>query len=162
VSLDAPTAAANDAVRGRGAFAGALAAIRRLDARGLHPIVTAVDDPERAPGSLYAALRAVLVAGGVTRPRVKILPLLRMGRAATRGPSPRLTAVDVADGDAATLPCSASRVVAAGGVYACPILAGLPNARLAAGALAAALVDTPLYHPVCVACRETGITCRNA
>jgi hypothetical protein len=52
-------------------------------------------------------------------------------------------------------------VVAADGVYACPILAGLPGARLSDGALAAALGPAALYHAACVICHRTGATCRN-
>jgi hypothetical protein len=53
-------------------------------------------------------------------------------------------------------------VVAAGGVYACPILAGLEGARLSTGSLEASFQPTPLYHPACVTCRQTGMTCRNS
>src|ERR671937_126109 len=54
VSLDAPTADENDAIRGRGSFASALGAIRRLAARGLPPIVTATEIVAPSPGrSLY-------------------------------------------------------------------------------------------------------------
>jgi hypothetical protein len=53
-------------------------------------------------------------------------------------------------------------VVASDGVYACPILAGLPGARLSGGDLEASFRPAPLYHPACVTCRETGMTCRNS
>jgi hypothetical protein len=59
------------------------------------------------------------------------------------------------------LQCSESRVVAEGGVYACPILAGLPGALLSDGGLEASFRDAPLYHPSCVTCHETGMTCKN-
>jgi hypothetical protein len=52
--------------------------------------------------------------------------------------------------------------VAAGGVYACPILAGLDGARLSTGSLADSFRAAPLYHPACVTCRRTGMTCRNS
>ena len=55
-----------------------------------------------------------------------------------------------------------ARVVAAGGVYACPILAGLPGARLSTGSLAESFRPAPLYHPACVTCRRTGMSCRNS
>ena len=53
-------------------------------------------------------------------------------------------------------------MVAAGGVYACPILAGLPGARLSTGSLAESFRPAPLYHPACVTCHQTGMTCRNS
>ena len=51
--------------------------------------------------------------------------------------------------------------MANGGVYACPILAGLPGAKLSNGGLEASFRDVPLYHPSCVTCHETGMTCKN-
>ncbi|MBI1733549.1 MAG: radical SAM protein [Candidatus Rokubacteria bacterium] len=159
VSLDGATAKDNDRVRGRGSFAKALAAVQRLSRRGLYPIVTATDVAGRA--SLYDELRTMLLAAGVDRPRIKILPLLPLGRCASRVPPDRLTAAELDGFDATTLPCSESRAIATGGVYACPILAGLPGARVGPD-LRAALGPISLEHPACVTCWETGLTCRNA
>src|SRR3990172_3046274 len=132
VSLDAPTAAENDAIRGRGSFAKALAAVRRLVARDLYPIVTATEiaAPPGSP-SLYERLHAMLRAAGVARPRIKILPVLPTGRCESRGDGRRLTAGDLEGFDPARLQCTRTRVVAAGGVYAWPLLAGLPAATSA-------------------------------
>lgn len=160
ISIDAPTTAANDAVRGRGSFAKALRAARLLSARGLYPIVTATEIAGRN-GELYEALRTALLAAGVERPRIKILPLLPLGRAAGRNGGRRVTADDLEGFDATRLQCTTTRVVAAGGVYACPILAGLPGARVSDAGLADALAPTALYHPVCYTCYETGIACQN-
>ena len=52
-------------------------------------------------------------------------------------------------------------MVADGGVYVCPILAGLPGAKLSDGGLEASFRGAPLYHPSCVTCHETGMTCKN-
>lgn len=158
ISLDGATAEENDAVRGRGTFVRALAAIRRLADRGLYPIVTAT-----APAgstALYERLRARLVEAGVDRPRIKLLPMLPVGRADGCRPTRHLTVDDLDGFDTAGLPCASSRVVAAGGVYACPILAGLPGARLGTS-LAEAMGDAVLYHTACSACYETGLSCSN-
>jgi uncharacterized Fe-S cluster-containing radical SAM superfamily protein len=105
VSLDAPTAEANDAVRGRGSFAKALTAIRALAARGLPPIVTATEIVAGSePGALYARLRALLLEAGVERPRIKILPVLPLGRCAGRGEARPVTADDLDGFDVARLP----------------------------------------------------------
>jgi len=162
VSLDDPDRARNDAVRGRGSFARALRAIRRLDARGLLPILTATEvDPSPAGEGRYERLRRLLVQSGVRKPRVKILPLFPVGRMAGCGGG--TVSPEMLDGiDPARLQCSDSRAVAAGGVYACPILAGLPSARLAVSSLADALRPTPLSHPACLVCWQTGASCRNA
>lgn len=159
VSLDHPERERNDAVRGPGAFDRALAAIRRLDARGLLPILTATET-DRSTEPLYDRLRALLLATGVRKPRVKILPLYPAGRMDGRGGG-RVTAAMVEQVGAERLQCSEARAVAAGGVYACPILAGLPEARLGA-TLAETLTANRLTHPACLVCWETGSSCRNA
>jgi hypothetical protein len=162
VSVDGDTAEASDAIRGRGTFERALAAVRRLDARGVPPIVTATDLASPGPGpSFYERLRARLVAAGVRRPRIKILPALPLGRLAGRA-GRCLTGDDLDGFDTALLQCTHTRAIAAGGVYACPILAGLPGARLSDARLADALGPAPLFHPACVVCHETGLTCGNA
>jgi len=158
VSLDAPDAEANDRVRGRGTWERAVRTLQALDARGLVPIVTAT---EIAGGpATYERLRALLGQLGVARPRVKILPVFPVGRAAG-APGSRLSEGDLAGFDRSTLPCAETRVVAADAVYACPILAGLPGARLSDGGLAASLRPASLYHAACVTCHRTGATCRN-
>lgn len=163
VSIDGATADENDAVRGRGTFARALEAVRLLDARGLPPIVTATEVAALHDGEgLYARLRQALTAAGVTRPRLKMLPVLPLGRAVGRGDARLLSPGDLEGFDTSTLQCVETRVVAAGGIYACPILAGLPGARVGTGRLAEALGPVRLYHRACVTCHETGIACKNS
>jgi MoaA/NifB/PqqE/SkfB family radical SAM enzyme len=160
VSLDDPDRGRNDAIRGRGAFDRALRAIRRLDARGLLPILTATEVDSASADGLYERLRRLLEAAGVRKPRVKILPLFPVGRMAGTGGG--IVTADMLEAiDPGRLQCSDSRAVAAGGVYACPILSGLPEARLHASSLAATLTSTPLSHPACLVCWQTGASCRN-
>jgi hypothetical protein len=162
VSLDAPEREVNDRVRGRGAFDRALDAILRLDARGLPPILTATDDggPVVGDGSLYERLRRLLLAVGVARPRIKLLPIFPVGRSADGARPP--DAADVDRGNAARLPCADARAVTGEGVYACPILAGLPEGRLGGSTLELALGPVSLGHAACRVCLETGASCRNA
>ena len=159
VSLDAPDAASNDRVRGAGTWQRAVRTIQALDARGLLPIVTAtaVDDAR----DLYDRLRALLSGLGIAKSRVKILPVFPVGRAADESGA-RLSEADLEGFDRATLQCAETRAVAADGVYACPILAGLPEARLSSGDLGVALRPASLFHRACVTCHRTGATCRNA
>lgn len=159
VSLDGATAVEHDTLRGRGSFDKALRAIVLLADRRLYPIVTAtavVPSP-----ALYDRLRGRLLEAGVERPRIKILPVLPLGRAAGFGAGHQLTVDELTGFDTAHLQCTETRVVADGGVYACPILAGLPGARMATESLADALGPAPLYHPACRTCYETGLTCAN-
>jgi molybdenum cofactor biosynthesis enzyme MoaA len=162
ISLDAPTAAENDAIRGRGSFAKALHAAQRLAARGLYPLVTATEIVQASGrATLYEQLRALLIASGIDRPRIKIVPVLPIGRCADHGGHRRVTQHDLEHFDTGRLQCTESRVVADGGIYTCPILAGLGGARAATGRLADALGPARLYHTACSTCYDTGIACKN-
>lgn len=158
VSLDDPDRDANDRVRGRGAFDRALAAIARLHRRGLPAILTATDLGTSGPG-LYDRLRGLLLDAGVAKPRIKLLPMFPVGRRANGAPP--LDAAEIDGFDLDRLQCADSRTVTAGGVYACPILAGLPEARLHAAGLAGAREPVALAHAACRVCVETGASCRN-
>jgi MoaA/NifB/PqqE/SkfB family radical SAM enzyme len=164
VSLDDTDPEKNDRVRGEGAWAKAMEAVRQLRARGLLPIVTATEITrgEHPAGSgMYERFRDFLRREGIERPRVKIMPVFALGRQPATGEAP-LTEEDLEGFDRSVLQCSDARVVAAGGVYACPILAGLEGARLSTGSLAESFRAAPLYHPACVTCRQTGMSCRNS
>jgi AdoMet-dependent heme synthase len=161
VSLDDVDAEANDRVRGPGSWKKAVDAIERLYARGLLPIVTATEISTGGAGEgLSERFRRFLVARGIARPRIKVMPVFRIGRI-SGDDGARLSREMLEGFDLGLLQCSETRVVADGGVYACPILAGLPGARLSTGRLEAAFRPAPLYHEACVTCHQTGMTCRN-
>lgn len=164
VSLDDTDREKNDRIRGEGAWAKALAAVRLLRARGVLPIVTATEitrGEHPAETGMYERFRAFLHREGIERPRVKIMPVFALGRLPANGALP-LTEEDLEGFDRSALQCAEGRVVAAGGVYACPILAGLAGARLSTGSLVESFTAAPLYHAACVTCRDTGMTCRNS
>ena len=163
VSLDDTEREKNDRIRGAGAFDKAMDAVRHLYERGLLPIVTATEITrgEHADGrGMYERFRDFLTARGIEKPRVKIMPVFALGRLARPGGAV-LSEDDLGGFDRGTLQCSDARVVADGGVYACPILAGLPGARLSAGGLEASFREALLYHASCVTCFQTGMTCKN-
>jgi MoaA/NifB/PqqE/SkfB family radical SAM enzyme len=163
VSLDDPDPALNDRIRGRGAWRRAVRALRLLNERGLLPIVTATEILERElpPGEgMYQRFRQFLLELGVEKPRVKIIPVFPVGRLADRAGSV-LDEAALEGFDRGLLQCAETRAVADGGVYACPILAGLPGARLSGGGLAESFRPAPLFHPGCVTCHQTGMTCKN-
>ena len=163
ISVDDIEAAQNDRIRGKGAFAKAVRAIQLLHARGLLPILTATEilQDELPVGSvMYERFRTFLLSIGIEKPRVKIMPIFPIGRMAGEG-GPVLTAEQLQGFDFSRLQCSETRVVADDGVYSCPILAGLPEARLSEGSVQEALTACRLYHPACVTCYQTGMTCKN-
>jgi MoaA/NifB/PqqE/SkfB family radical SAM enzyme len=157
ISLDDPDREANDRLRGPGAFDRALAAIVRLDRRGLPPILTATEIG--ASGGLYQRLRRLLLDARVARPRIKLLPVFPVGRMTGHGPPP--DAAELEGVDLRRLSCAESRAITADGIYACPILAGLPAARVGGRKLDESLGPIGLAHAACRVCLETGASCRN-
>jgi MoaA/NifB/PqqE/SkfB family radical SAM enzyme len=163
ISMDDTEAEKNDRMRGKGAFAKALRALQLLHARGLLPILTATEvlqDGLPAGSGMYERFREFLLSVGIDKPRVKIIPVFPVGRMATAARG-LLAEEMLQDFDLSLLQCSETRVLADGGVYACPILAGLPEARLADASLEESFTPCHLYHPACVTCYQTGMTCKN-
>jgi len=173
VSMDHPDPARNDSVRGPGAHAKALRAVTRLQAEGILAIVTAteylagngdgaVEGCGAAPAEpLAEAFRRLLLDAGVSRPRIKTLPVFYLGKLEDPAQGGAITQDMMAMLEPSALQCSATRVVSADGIYACPILVGKRIALMGRGALADALGPVPLAHHACRTCYETGMTCGN-
>ena len=166
VSLDGMSADENDPVRGKGTFHRIVDGLRALAAVGLSPAITVV---EHRAGLAAADARAAFFdfarSLGLAQPRLKFLPLLRIGREPTR-------TAGYSDSDVAALAdltltpeaqeaivCSSSRLVTAHGVMTCPILLDAPGAALA-DTLAAALGPIRLRWSACKTCVVEGLTCR--
>jgi AdoMet-dependent heme synthase len=165
VSLDGFTAEANDPVRGAGTFDRILRGIEMLVAHSFLPIVTLArtrDDQEDA--GLVEGFVRLLKARGYARPRLKILPTLRLGAEVQRQrgyhDDERVTADMMAGFDASQLLCQHSRIVTDRGVYVCPILIEAADARLGA-TLSAALGPSVLGHQACYTCYQHGALCAN-
>ncbi len=165
VSLDGLSPATNDPIRGEGSFEATLRGLRELGRAGFHPIITATQtwsDAEDA--ELRESFHAFLRDHGFPRPRVKVLPLFRIGEEATRSrgytEAEVLTEDHMRDFDPLRLQCSTSRMVTGRGVYVCPILIDVPAARLGS-TLRESLRAFPLAHGACHTCWATGMTCRN-
>jgi sulfatase maturation enzyme AslB (radical SAM superfamily) len=165
VSIDGYTAADNDPIRGSGTFDRAMRGVRQLVAHGFLPIITVTrtrDDADEA--TLFNGFVEVLRAHGYERPRLKILPTLRIGAEAARQRGYRdeeRVTPEMMDGfDSSNLICNHSRIVTDRGVYVCPILIEAPDARLGA-TLDEALTPFPLRHHACYTCYQYGAICAN-
>jgi sulfatase maturation enzyme AslB (radical SAM superfamily) len=165
VSLDGMTAEENDPVRGRGTFDQIGRGIARLAARGLSPTLTVV---EHAQGMAQSERRSAFLAFarelGLTRPRVKFLPLLRMGREERRTRGYHRDELDCLSRplDPTTieaLQCTSARLVTPHGVMSCPILLDAPEARLGQ-TLRETLRPLALRWAPCRTCIVDGLTCR--
>ncbi len=165
VSIDHFDEAANDAIRGRGAFRGALRGASRLAAAGLLPIITAMRtwEPEQDLAAIEAFTR-LLQAQGISRPRFKFLPSLRIGaeRRRTHGYAPheRVTAGMLDGYPVDQLLCSHSRMVTDRGVHVCPILIEARDSLLGTS-LAEACRPYALAHQACYTCYLYGEICSN-
>lgn len=164
VSLDGPTAAVHDRIRGQGTFARALEGLGRLSRAGLVPIVTAtLTDGEDAAGANERYVE-LLSAAGVARPRLKLLPLFKLGREVERtGPyAPHETLAGMGDApfDTERLQCGHCRAVTSRGVFVCPLLVDEPGARMG-DSLGESLGPFALRHGACSTCYATGMTCAN-
>jgi hypothetical protein len=165
VSLDGTTAEENDPVRGRGTFAAITAGIAALAAAGLSPSITVVEHTggPTAEGARLAFL-AFARSLGLTHPRLKFLPLLRIGREVRRthgygdGDLDCLRGAIVPEVEEG-LVCGSSRLVTADGVLTCPILLDAPGARLG-DTLAASLHPIRLRWAACRTCVADGLSCR--
>jgi molybdenum cofactor biosynthesis enzyme MoaA len=165
VSIDGCTAATNDPVRGEGTFERALRGVQQLVDHGFLPIVTVArtaDDQDEA--NLFAGFVELLRSRGCDRPRVKVLPTLRLGAEVERQRGytmeERITP-EMMDGfDPSRLLCNHSRLVSDRGIHVCPILLEAPDGRLGA-TLADSLAPFALRHHACYTCYQYGTLCAN-
>ena len=163
VSLDGMNAAQNDAVRGGGTFEGVVSTLRRLGAAGLSPVVSVVEHEAGLEGAeARARFLEFLRQLGIRQPRVKFLPLLRIGREQRRthgyGREDALAEVPLAPEVEGTLLCASGRCVTAKGVYTCPILVERGSARLGA-TLSEAARPIRLGFDACRTCVLDGLRC---
>lgn len=165
ISLDGLDAAAHDAFRGAGAWARTMAGLRALCGAGLEPIVTVTQNTPEEPRAFAARAASVLRDEGVPRPRLKLLPMFRLGREVARSggydPHHTLASLPADAFDPHRLQCGHGRAVTSRGVYVCPLLVDEPGGRMA-DTLAEAARPFRLAHAACATCWVTGMTCANA
>ena len=163
VSLDGMTAEQNDPVRGRGTFKSIIAGLCALARVGLSPVITVVQHQD---GMADAAARQEFIAFarqlGLTRPRVKFLPLLRLGREPRRShpyAADEFVSTPLAESEATALQCSSSRLATQEHVLTCPLLLDAPEARLGT-TLTEAARPIRLRWAACHTCVNQGLSCR--
>lgn len=165
VSLDGFTPQENDSVRGAGTFERILRGVRQLLAHDFLPILTVTrtrDDED--DGRLFAGFVELLKSEGYRRPRIKILPTLRIGAEVQRQrgyrEEERVTTEMMTGFDQSLLICNHSRIVTDRGVFVCPILIEAADARLGA-TLEESLEPFALKHQACFTCYQYGTICSN-
>jgi hypothetical protein len=165
VSLDGFSSETNDPLRGDGTFDRTMNGVRKLIEHDFLPIITVAQmDEAEDPGELFRGFAAALRKIGYTRPRLKVLPALRLGAEAERAhgylDEERVTRAMMAGFDAGLLLCSHARLVSDRGVHVCPILLEAPDALLAP-TLREAIGPYALRHHACYTCYQYGSICAN-
>lgn len=166
VSLDGPTPEMNDPIRGARTFERAMKGVSLLCEFGFLPIITMTRTWELDEDQeILGRFRDVLRIHGCDRPRLKILPRLKIGAEAERTSGyeqyERITSEMMEDYDQSQLICNHSRVVTDKGVYVCPILLESPDANMGQS-LEDAMNSFPLRHGACYTCYQFGAICTNS
>jgi MoaA/NifB/PqqE/SkfB family radical SAM enzyme len=163
VSLDGASAAEHDPVRGAGTFARTIRGLLELERHGLLPIVTVTQHDDEDPLAFQERYLVMLREAGLSRPRLKVLPLFRLGRETERGrayePAESLLGLG-SDFDPHRLQCGTCRAVSSRGVFVCPLLVDEPDGRMGER-LDRTLGPFVLRHGACHTCWVTGMTCGN-
>lgn len=165
ISIDGYTETMNDAIRGKGVFKKALEGVQRLYKHGFLPIITVTKTWEDSHDeTVLRGFIETLKAHGYARPRLKILPSLKIGREIARDRGydqyEKITA-DMLNGyDTGQLICSNSRIATNRGVYVCPILIDSPNAYMGE-TLKEAAKNCQLKDQACYTCYLYGAICSN-
>ena len=164
VSLDGASPAEHDRLRGPGAFARALDGLLRLERAGLLPIVTITRPVEHDPLAFHERALLMLRAAGLSRPRLKVIPMFRLGRERARSGDYRaeesLADLPPEAFDPSRLQCSRGRAVTSRGVFVCPLLVDEPAGAMS-DRLAGSLRPFELSHGACFTCWVTGMSCGN-
>jgi AdoMet-dependent heme synthase len=165
ISLDGFSEETNDAIRGAGVFRRSVAGLECLVREGFLPIITATrtwegeDDRPHLEGFVR-----MLAEMGYRKPRIKLLPALKIGRESSRNrpyhEDERVTESMMEGFDTAALICSSSRIVTSRGVYVCPILIDESDARMG-DTLQDGREGYALRHNACFSCYLHGAICSN-
>jgi len=165
VSIDGFTAAANDRIRGAGSFDKAIRGVKNLVESGFLPIITTAQtwedsETQRVVQGFVELMKSI----GYSRPRIKVIPPLRIGREKIRSRGydryEFITKEMMTDFDSSVLQCTRGRLATDDGVYVCPILIDYPEARVS-DALVDSFAEYPLRHQACYTCYLSGAICHN-
>lgn len=165
VSIDGFSPETNDPIRGEGTFDRAIRGVVKLVEFGFLPIITAARTwPDEREMDVVGSFVQMLKDSGYSRPRLKILPTLKIGAEESRcggyRDDERVTLEMMADFDQSQLVCEHSRIVTDRGVHVCPILIESEDSRMG-DSLAAAMRPFPLSKGACYTCYQYGAICTN-
>jgi len=165
VSIDGYTKEMNDEIRGKGVFVKAMKGVEALYKNGFLPIITVTktwDDFDDE--NVMNGFKKLLISHGYLRPRIKILPSLKIGKEAMRTHGydkyEYVAEEMMSDFEKEQLLCANSRLVTSKGVYVCPILIESDDAKLG-NSLDESMKPFELKHQACYTCYLYGAICSN-
>ena len=164
VSLDGFDRETHDAIRGEGVWDRVMIGLGNLAEAGINPVITVTEaaDGVRTDDGRKRFLDLIR-SWGFPKPRLKTLPLFRIGAEEKRTRAyqdwERLTSDYLSDRDAEVLQCSSSRMITSKGVYVCPILIETAEARMG-DTISETLRPFPLRYGACHTCWVEGVSCR--
>ncbi len=155
----------NDAIRGKGVFKKAMAGVKLLVDHGFLPIISVTKTWEDyQDDEVLNGFIKTLKSYGYPRPRIKILPSLKIGKETVRDrgyEDYEYVAEEMMQGfDASTLVCSNSRIATNRGIFVCPILIESPDAKMG-DTLKEATKGYEIKHQACFTCYMFGAICSN-
>ena len=164
VSLDGFDAQSHDAIRGEGVWERVMIGLQNLAEVKINPVVTVTETAEGVRGDEGRARFLDLIRSfGFTKPRLKVLPLFRIGAEEKRTHAyedwERIRVDELSEEDAEMLQCSSCRMVTSKGVYVCPILIEQPEAKMGE-TIGETLRPFPLRYGACHTCWVDGVSCR--
>lgn len=165
ISIDGYTEQMNDAIRGSGVFKKAMQGVQNLYNHGFLPIITVTKTWEDSQDDeVLKGFVKLLKSHGYSRPRIKILPSIKIGqeKVRTKGYDKyEYVAEEMMNGfDESNLLCSNSRVVTSKGVAVCPILIEETDSILG-NSLNDSMKSYELSHQACYTCYLYGAICSN-
>jgi len=163
VSIDGYDRASNDAIRGAGVWDRVMIGLSNLAAAGINPVITVTESADGVRGEDGRTRFLDLIRSlGFAKPRLKVLPVFRIGAETKRSHGyedwERIPE-HVTETEAEVLQCSSCRMVTSKGVYVCPILIDVAEARMG-DTLVETLRSFPLRYGACHTCWVEGVSCR--
>ena len=127
---------------------------------GLNPVITVTEAcADASTDSRWMRFLEFLHRAGLSRPRLKVLPLIRLGAETSRARGYQewqtLAGVSLTPEEADALQCARGRMVCERGVYVCPILIDSPDAMMGATLTETLRPFTLRYQP-CWSCHFAG------
>lgn len=165
ISIDGYTEEMNDSIRGKGVFKKAMTGVKLLVENNFLPIITITKTwEEKEDDIVLNGFIKTLKSFGYPRPRLKILPSIKIGKEAVRTKGydqyEYVTDQMLIDYEVSNLICANSRVATNKGVFVCPILIDSPDANLGT-TLKESTIAYEIKHQACYTCYLYGAICSN-